>query len=87
MTLRELYMWLNPEYAQKWRMQQAQKLSPNPSYMDGGSLRDVFQQKQNMINSSPVWEQSPGNKGKTEQELYLIDMYSPPYKVPPRGML
>lgn len=50
MTLRELYMWLNPNYAQRWREEQAKRLAPNPLYMDGGSLRDVFQQKHNQIN-------------------------------------
>ena len=73
MTLRELYMWLNPEYAQKWREEQMKRLRPaNPSYMDGGSLRDVFQQKHNQINS--VLDQQRKQYGEPSiEEMFNYD--------------
>ncbi len=51
-TLRDLIMWLNPEYAQRWREGKAKQMSQG--YMDDNfDLQNLLYKKQWQVNQNP----------------------------------
>lgn len=87
-TLRDLLMWLNPDYADRMRQQKAKKMSRG--YMDDDfTLQNLLYNKQSKINDSGALHESAFRPPNLQQYYMGMEEGYERHKNPPKyqGML